>query len=177
MDEERTTVRRLRWVGDSREKLQEFPKQVRKNMGHALYLVQTGQTPPHAKPLRGIGSGVFEIVDDYDTNTYRAVYAVKVGESIYFLFQLFLLIQPPCPIPLTSPPLPSPPPEGQGWVGGVGGLLIRGTFLSKRKVWLRPPCVPEEIEAGYQDSAERDRAHQAAVEASAGDGTRRGGNS
>jgi two-component system chemotaxis sensor kinase CheA len=41
-------------------------------------------------------------------------------------------VQPPCPIPLTSPPLPSPPPEGQGWVeglgvgGGVGGLLIRG---------------------------------------------------
>lgn len=54
-------------------------------MGHALYLVQTGQTPPHAKPLRGIGSGVFEIVDDYDTNTYRAVYAVKVGESLYVL--------------------------------------------------------------------------------------------
>lgn len=54
-------------------------------MGHALYLVQTGQTPPNAKPLKGIESGVFEIVDDYDTNTYRTVYAVKVGESLYVL--------------------------------------------------------------------------------------------
>ncbi len=54
-------------------------------MGHALYLVQTGQTPPAVKPMRGVEPGVFEVVDDYDTNTYRAVYTVKVGTSLYVL--------------------------------------------------------------------------------------------
>ncbi len=78
-------MRNIRWVGDSRERLQEFPTQVRKDIGHALYLVQTGQTPPAAKAMRGIESGVFEIVDNYDTDTYRAVYTVKVGSNLYIL--------------------------------------------------------------------------------------------
>ena len=85
MEPEPITIRTVRWVGDARERLQEFPAQVRKDIGHALYLVQTGQTPPSAKPMRGIESGVFEIVDDYATDTYRAVYTVKVGSSLYIL--------------------------------------------------------------------------------------------
>ena len=35
--------------------------------------------------MRGIGSGVGEIVARYDTDTYRAVYTVKIGEKIYVL--------------------------------------------------------------------------------------------
>ena len=85
MEPEPITIRTVRWVGDARERLQEFPAQVRKDIGHALYLVQTGQTPPSAKPMRGIESGVFEIVDDYDSDTYRAVYNVKMGRSLYIL--------------------------------------------------------------------------------------------
>ena len=85
MEPELVIIRTVRWVGDSRERLQEFPAQVRKDIGHALYLVQTGQTPTSAKPMRGIGSSVFEIVDDYDTDTYRAVYTVKVGSRLYIL--------------------------------------------------------------------------------------------
>jgi phage-related protein len=79
MDERRPLLRRLRWIGDSRDRLQKFPRQVRKDLGDALFEVQAGRTPLSAKPLRGVGSGIFEIVDDYDTNTYRAVYAVKLG--------------------------------------------------------------------------------------------------
>ena len=85
MEPELITIRTVRWVGDSKERPHEFPAQVRKDIGHALYLVQTGQTPPSAKPMRGIEAGVFEIVDDYDTDTYRAVYTVKVGRSLYIL--------------------------------------------------------------------------------------------
>ena len=85
MEPEPITIRTVRWVGDARERLQEFPAQVRKDIGHALYLAQTGQTPPSAKPMRGIESGVFEIVDDYDSDTYRAVYTVKMGRRLYIL--------------------------------------------------------------------------------------------
>ena len=49
----------------------------------ALMTYLVGQTPPSAKPMQGIESGVFEIIDDYDTDTYRAVYTVKVGRSLY----------------------------------------------------------------------------------------------
>ncbi len=46
---------------------------------------QAGETHPYAKPLKGIGSGVFEVVVRYETDTYRAVYAVKIGETVYVL--------------------------------------------------------------------------------------------
>ncbi len=82
MKPEMTSPRAVRWVGDAREKVQGFPSQVRKDIGHALYLVQTGHTPPSARPMRGIESGVFEFADDHDTNTYRAVYTVKIGRSL-----------------------------------------------------------------------------------------------
>ena len=85
MEREGIRLRKVRWVGAAREQLRRFPDQVRKDIGHALYLVQTGQTPPSTKPMRGIESGVFEIVNDYATNTYRAVYTVKIGRSLYVL--------------------------------------------------------------------------------------------
>ncbi len=32
-----------------------------------------------------MGSGVFEIIARYDTNTYRTVYTVRLGDNIYVL--------------------------------------------------------------------------------------------
>lgn len=37
------------------------------------------------KFFRGIASGVFEIVERFQTDTYRAVYAVQIGDHIYVL--------------------------------------------------------------------------------------------
>ena len=85
MDQKISTPKNVQWIGDSKERLQAFPEPVRKDIGHALYRVQIGETPPSAKPMIGIGSGVFEIVDIYRTDTYRAVYTVKIGQSLYVL--------------------------------------------------------------------------------------------
>ena len=65
------------WIGDSREQVRRFPKAVRRAIGEALRFAQRGVKHPKAKPMRGIGSGVWEIVARYDTDTYRAVYTVK----------------------------------------------------------------------------------------------------
>ncbi|NJR73503.1 MAG: type II toxin-antitoxin system RelE/ParE family toxin [Scytonema sp. CRU_2_7] len=78
-------LRSLVWMGDSRKNIREFPEEVQKAVGYALQLVQAGETPLDAKPFKGVGSGVSEIVKRYDTDTYRAVYAVKIGEKIYVL--------------------------------------------------------------------------------------------
>ena len=45
MQQEITTPRNVQWVGDSKERLQAFPDPVRKDIGHALYRVQIGETP------------------------------------------------------------------------------------------------------------------------------------
>ena len=75
----------VKWVADSREQLRSFPKPARQIVGDALQFAQAGKKHQKAMPLRGVGSGVFEIAARYDTNTYRAVYTVKLGENIYVL--------------------------------------------------------------------------------------------
>jgi phage-related protein len=80
-----TKARPIVWVGDSRKQVRNFPMEVKKEVGDALFDVQMGTTPPDAKPLKGVGSGVFEIVTRHDTNTYRTVYAVQIGSRIYVL--------------------------------------------------------------------------------------------
>ena len=76
----------LLFVGTSREDLKEFPDDVRDVMGYALYEAQSGGKHRNAKPLKGFGSAsVLEIVDDFDGNTYRAIYTVKFRDAIYVL--------------------------------------------------------------------------------------------
>ena len=69
------------WVGDSREQVRSFPKAARRTVGEALRFAQRGGKHPKAKPLRGIGSGVLKIIARHDTDTYRAVYTVNIGEK------------------------------------------------------------------------------------------------
>lgn len=55
-------------------------------MGYALDVAQQGGKHADAKPVGGFGgAGVVEIVDDYDGNTYRAVYTVKFEGVVYVL--------------------------------------------------------------------------------------------
>lgn len=48
-------------------------------------MAQFGGKHPSAKPWKGQGSGVFEVVEDHDGNTYRAVYTVRFKEVVYVL--------------------------------------------------------------------------------------------
>jgi phage-related protein len=80
-------VKPLVWVGSSLKDLREFPETVKDEMGFALYVAQCGLRPPDAKPLKGFGgAGVLEVVSDYRTGTYRAVYTVSFGERVYVLY-------------------------------------------------------------------------------------------
>ena len=57
-----------------------------KSIGYALYQAQMGFKAPTTKPLRGFGgAGVLEVVEDYQTDTYRAVYTLKFADSVYVL--------------------------------------------------------------------------------------------
>ena len=69
------------------EDLREFPEDVKDVMGYALDAAQNGGKADSAKPLKGIitGNGILEIVDDFDSNTYHAVYTVKFKGVVYVL--------------------------------------------------------------------------------------------
>ena len=77
--------RPLDWVGSSKKDFLAFPEPVKEAMGYALGLAQLGGTHPAAKPWKGHGPGLFELVEDYDGNTYRAIYTVQFKEVIYVL--------------------------------------------------------------------------------------------
>jgi phage-related protein len=73
------------WIGASQKNYKAFPDDVQDVMGFALDTAQCGLTPAIAKPFKGLGGGVFELVDDYRTDTYRAVYTVRFAEIVYVL--------------------------------------------------------------------------------------------
>jgi phage-related protein len=76
----------LQWIGSSLEDLRAFPRYVQREIGLALTVAQYGGKHPAAKPLRGFGGAqVLEVVEDYEGDTYRAVYTVRFAEVLYVL--------------------------------------------------------------------------------------------
>lgn len=76
----------LFWVGSSKKDLKDFPLDVRRMMGFALFLAQTGGKHADAKPLKGFGgAGVLEVVEDHQGDTFRTVYTVRLPGVVYVL--------------------------------------------------------------------------------------------
>jgi phage-related protein len=75
----------LYWVASSKRDLLQFPDKVVDNIGYALGVVQLGGRPPSAKPWKGLGPGVSEIVEDAASGTFRAVYTVRFRRAVYVL--------------------------------------------------------------------------------------------
>jgi phage-related protein len=78
-------ARPLVWLGDSKSRYMEFPAPARQAMGYELFLVQRGRNPPSTKPLKGLGAGVFEIIEDSLGGTYRVAYTVRFDQRVYVL--------------------------------------------------------------------------------------------
>ncbi len=67
------------------EGLLAFPADVVDDLGYALSVVQHGGVPPSAKPWRGEGPGVFELVEEYRGDAFRALYTVRFEKAVYVL--------------------------------------------------------------------------------------------
>ena len=75
----------LEWVASAKKDLLTFPETARRNIGYALGLAQLGGRYPEAKAWRGDGQGVFEVVESFEDNAFRAVYTVRFEKAIYVL--------------------------------------------------------------------------------------------
>jgi phage-related protein len=76
----------LAWIGTAKRDLMEFPEPVVGEIGNALGVAQFGGKHPSAKPWKRREPGMFEIVEDFDGDTYRAVYTVQFREIVYVLY-------------------------------------------------------------------------------------------
>jgi len=77
--------RPLFWEGSAKRDFKQFPTAVQKDMGVALFVVQLGGTPPAAKPWKGLGPGVYELIEDHRGDTYRAAYTVRIADRVHVL--------------------------------------------------------------------------------------------
>ena len=75
----------MHWVASAKKDYLAFPTEVQDEMGYALGLAQLGAKHPKAKPWKGEGAGIFEIVEDHRGDTFRAVYTVRFAEAVYVL--------------------------------------------------------------------------------------------
>lgn len=85
MPEKANKPRKVIWLVDSLDRLAGFPAAVQKQLGFALYQAQIGQQHESAKILRGFSEAVWQVRADDPSGTYRAVYAVQLGDAIYVL--------------------------------------------------------------------------------------------
>ena len=76
----------VKWVGSSKRDLDAMPEDVKDVFGHAIDLAQASGKHIDAKPLSGFGSaGVLEMVEDFHSSTFRAVYTVRFSDWVYVL--------------------------------------------------------------------------------------------
>jgi phage-related protein len=75
----------LHWVGSAKKDLLALPVEVIDDFGYALGAVQLGATPAQAKPWKGEGPGVLELVENHRGDTFRAVYTVRFAKAVYVL--------------------------------------------------------------------------------------------
>jgi phage-related protein len=75
----------LIWIGGSKRDLIAMPLTLRKEFGVALDIAQQGLTPAGAKMLKGKATGATQLSEDYQGDTYRAVYTVELESCLYVL--------------------------------------------------------------------------------------------
>jgi phage-related protein len=75
----------LRFLGRSRQDLQEFPANARREAGFQLDHVQNGLNPDDWKPMKTIGSGVREIRIKDHAGAFRVIYVATFADAVYVL--------------------------------------------------------------------------------------------
>ena len=73
------------WLGDSLDVVRGFGRNVRVAIGSELRLLQKGEKPIHARPLKTVGRGVWELKVSEAEGQFRVVYVVKRNDRIYVL--------------------------------------------------------------------------------------------
>jgi phage-related protein len=77
--------RPISWLKGARRDFEGFPDGAQIEIRRALAFISEGGHPEIAKPLKGFGSGVFELALRFRSDAYRVIYAVQIGEDIWVL--------------------------------------------------------------------------------------------
>jgi len=76
-------TRRISWIKAARRDFEGFPQGAQDEVMDALTVAAEGRKADIAKPLKGFGSGMFEVALAWRGDAYRAVYAVQIAEDVW----------------------------------------------------------------------------------------------
>ena len=78
-------TRPVSWIRAALREFETFPEGARSICLAALTIAAEGGKADIAKPMKGIGAGVFEIALPFKGDAFRVVYAVQLGDDIWVL--------------------------------------------------------------------------------------------
>jgi phage-related protein len=78
-------LKQVKWLGDSRERIREFPDEPRREAGYQLERVQAGTEPADWKPMPSVGLGVNEIRVRDASGAFRLIYVARFSEAVYVI--------------------------------------------------------------------------------------------
>ena len=76
-------TRPISWIAAARSAFDGFPEGARETILDALSVAAEGEMAAIAKPMKGLGSGIFEIALPYRGNAFRVIYAVQLGKDLW----------------------------------------------------------------------------------------------
>lgn len=79
----RPTLRTISWIKAARKDFEAFPARAIDRALDALTIVADGGTPDVAKPLAGLGTGVWELAIKERGDAYLVVYALQLGDDVW----------------------------------------------------------------------------------------------
>ena len=78
-------TRPISWINAALKDFKRFPEAAKSICLAALTIAAEGGKADLAKPMHGLGSGVFEIALPLGGNAFRVVYAVQLAEEIWVI--------------------------------------------------------------------------------------------
>ena len=76
-------VRPISWIRAAQKDFGGFPIEAQDAVWDSLEVVATGARPDSAKPLTGLGSGVWELPIKVRGDAWRVVYALQLGDNVW----------------------------------------------------------------------------------------------
>ena len=78
-------TRPISWLKAARKEFEEFPADAQEVCLAALTIAAEGSKADIAKPMTGMGSGVFEIALRFQGNAFRVIYAVQIDDDLWVI--------------------------------------------------------------------------------------------
>jgi phage-related protein len=79
----RKALRTISWLKGALKDFQKLPEAVRDDAADALTEIAEGNTPDVAKPMTGLGAGVWELVIKERGDAFRVIYALQLDDDIW----------------------------------------------------------------------------------------------